>query len=231
MKNLLVSLILALVLLNCDKKDPIPVEDWQPSTIDGQFIFNTFKSVGLARDGKIQKWSQSQVFYWFDPASTKDGFTESAVDSIFMQINELSKSCQFIKATDESKALIKIFNGFSADFEKKYKQEVSGAELRAGGLAFLSFQKDAFEKVNIWLSNVLTSTQKRNVARHEIGHAIGFSHVPTQRSIMWDTVTDKYDTRQYTDVDKAYIQILYDTQAKAGMTQNQLIPVFKTYLK
>jgi hypothetical protein len=231
MKNLFISLLLAIILLNCSKSDPEPVIDWQPSSIDGQFVFNTFKSVGLARDGKIQKWSQNQIFYWFDPSSVKDSYTEAAVDSIFMQINELSKSCQFTKSSDESKALIKVFNGFSADFEKKYKQEVSGAELRAGGIAFLTLQRDAFDKVNIWLSNVLTSIEKRNVARHEIGHAIGFSHVPTQRSIMWDTVTDKYDTRQYTDVDKAYIQILYDTQAKAGMTQAQLIPVFQKYLK
>jgi predicted Zn-dependent protease len=68
------------------------------------------------------------------------------------------------------------------------------------------------------------------VSRHEIGHAIGFSHVPTKRSIMWDTIDLEYNPIDYTDVDKSYIKILYDSRTKAGMTQQDLIPIYKDYL-
>ena len=54
--------LLLLAVLACGKtEDPTPIEtNWEPKTIDGQFVFNTFKSAGLGGSrGKIQKWAKS----------------------------------------------------------------------------------------------------------------------------------------------------------------------------
>lgn len=227
-----ISLVFALA---CSKSEtPIPVDTtWQPSTIDGQFVFNTFKSAGLGGSrGKIQKWSQSEVFYWFDNDGSGTSSLVSISDSVFTQINQNSQSTKFIKTTDESKANIKIFSGRDTEFEAKYKLSLQG-ELQVGGTAFMtiSSSKNELEKVVIWVTSIFPTLDRRLVTRHEIGHAIGFSHVPTKRSIMWDTIDLEYNPRAFTEVDNNYIKILYDTRTKAGMTHEELFPVYMDVLR
>ena len=227
--------LLLLAVLACGKtEDPTPIEtNWEPKTIDGQFVFNTFKSAGLGGSrGKIQKWAKSEVYYWFDTESKHTNDLLAVSDSVFTQINQLSQSTKFIKTSDESKANIKFYSGRDTDFEAKYKLSLQG-ELQVGGTAFMSISnaKDEIEKVVIWVTSVFPILDRRLISRHEIGHAIGFSHVPTKRSIMWDTIDLEYNPTDYTDVDKAYIKILYDNRTKAGMTQQNLIPVYMDVLK
>ncbi|MFY7911496.1 MAG: matrixin family metalloprotease [Emticicia sp.] len=232
--RILIALILFIVLA-CSKSETTPQTDttWEPSTIDGQFVFNTFKSAGLGGSrGKIQKWPQSEVYYWFD----KDGSGTSSLiaisDSVFAQINQYSQSTKFLKTSDESKANIKIFSGRDTEFEAKYKMSLQG-ELQVGGTAFMtiSSSKQEIEKVVVWVTSVFPTLDRRLITRHEIGHAVGFSHVPTKRSIMWDTIDLEYNPTDFTDVDKNYIKILYDTRTKAGMTHEDLFPVYKSVLK
>lgn len=227
--------LLLLAVLACGKtEDPTPIEtNWEPKTIDGQFVFNTFKSAGLGGSrGKIQKWAKSEVYYWFDTESKHTNDLLAVSDSVFTQINQLSQSTKFIKTSDESKANIKFYSGRDTDFEAKYKLSLQG-ELQVGGTAFMSISnaKDEIEKVVIWVTSVFPILDRRLISRHEIGHAIGFSHVPTKRSIMWDTIDLEYNPTDYTDVDKAYIKILYDNRTKAGMTHLNLIPVYMDILK
>jgi predicted Zn-dependent protease len=206
---------------------------WQPSTTEGQFVFNTFKSVGLGGSrGKIQKWSKSEVYYWFDNDGSGTSSLMSISDSVFTQINQFSKSSKFIKTTDESKANIKIFSGRDTEFESKYKLSLQG-ELQVGGTAFISIasSKNELEKVVIWVTSVFPTLDRRLITRHEIGHAIGFSHVPTKRSIMWDTIDLEYNPTAFTDIDNNYIKILYDNRTKAGMTNEELFPVYTDVLK
>jgi predicted Zn-dependent protease len=206
---------------------------WQPSTTEGQFVFNTFKSVGLGGSrGKTQKWSKSEVYYWFDNDGSGTSSLMSISDSVFTQINQFSKSSKFIKTTDESKANIKIFSGRDTEFESKYKLSLQG-ELQVGGTAFISIasSKNELEKVVIWVTSVFPTLDRRLITRHEIGHAIGFSHVPTKRSIMWDTIDLEYNPTAFTDIDNNYIKILYDNRTKAGMTNEELFPVYTDVLK
>lgn len=222
-------------VLSCGKTStPTPIDTtWEPSTIDGQFVFNTFKSAGLGGSrGKIQKWPQNEVYYWFDKDGSGTNSLVAISDSIFAQINQYSQSTKFLKTTDESKATIKIFSGRDTEFETKYKMSLQG-ELQVGGTAFMtiSSSKQEIEKVVIWVTSVFPTLDRRLVTRHEIGHAIGLSHVPTKRSIMWDTIDLEYNPTDYTDVDKNYIRILYDTKTKAGMTHEELFPVYKDVLR
>jgi hypothetical protein len=204
---------------------------WQPSTTDGQFVFNTFKSVGLGGiRGKIQKWSKSEVYYWFDAEGTGTSSLLTISDSVFTQLNQNCQSTKFIKTTDESKANIKIFSGRDTEFESKYKLSLQG-ELQVGGTAFISSSKNELEKVIIWVTSVFPTLDRRLITRHEIGHAIGFSHVPTKRSIMWDTIDLEYNPTAFTDIDNNYIKILYDIRTKAGMTHEELFPVYMDILK
>lgn len=235
MASRLIIAVSLVVVLACSKSAaPTPVDTaWQPSSIDGQFVFNTFKSAGLGGSrGKIQKWPQSEVFYWFDNDGSGTSSLTAISDSVFTQINQNSKSTKFIKTTDESKANIKIFSGRDTEFEAKYKLSLQG-ELQVGGTAFMSISssKHEVEKVVVWVTSVFPTLDRRLVARHEIGHAIGFSHVPTKRSIMWDTIDLEYNPTAFTEVDNNYIKILYDTRAKAGMTHEELFPVYMDVLK
>ncbi len=230
----LISSLLITVLACTKTETPTPVDTiWEPSTIDGQFVFNTFKSAGLGGSrGKIQKWAKSEVYYYIDVSNVATNAIAEVSDSVFTQINLNTQSTKFIKTTDESKANIKIYSGRDTEFEEKYKLSLQG-ELAVGGTAFITISstKDELEKVVIWVTSVFPILDRRLVTRHEIGHAIGFSHVPTKRSIMWDTIDLEYNPRDYTDVDKSYIKILYDSRTKAGMTQQDLIPIYKDYLK
>lgn len=232
--RILIAISLVFVLACSKTEIPIPVDTtWEPSSIDGQFVFNTFKSAGLGGSrGKIQKWPQSEVYYWFDTEGTGTNSLVAISDSVFSQINQYSQSTKFIKTADESKATIKIFSGRDTEFEAKYKLSLQG-ELQVGGTAFMSISssKNELEKVVIWVTNVFPMLDRRLITRHEIGHSIGFSHVPTKRSIMWDTIDLEYNPTDYTDVDKNYIKILYDTRTKAGMTHEELFPVYKDVLK
>jgi hypothetical protein len=222
-------------VLSCSKTEtPIPVDmTWQPSTTDGQFVFNTFKSVGLGGSrGKIQKWSKNEVYYWFDAEGTGTNSLVPISDSVFTQINQISQSTKFIKTTDESRANIKIFSGRDTEFESKYKLSLQG-ELQVGGTAFISISssKNELEKVVIWVTSVFPTLDRRLITRHEIGHAIGFSHVPTKRSIMWDTIDLEYNPTAFTEIDNNYIKILHDNRTKAGMTHEELFPIYKDVLR
>jgi hypothetical protein len=232
--RILIAISLVFVLSCKRTETPAPVDTtWQPGTTDGQFVFNTFKSVGLGGSrGKTQKWSKSEVYYWFDNDGNGTSSLMSISDSVFAQINQLSKSSKFIKTTDESKANIKIFSGRDTEFESKYKLSLQG-ELQVGGTAFISIasSKNELEKVVIWVTSVFPTLDRRLITRHEIGHAIGFSHVPTKRSIMWDTIDLEYNPTAFTDVDNNYIKILYDTRVKAGMTHEELFPVYMDVLR
>jgi hypothetical protein len=232
--RLIIASILLTVLACSKTETPTPIDtNWEPTTIDGQFVFNTFKSAGLGGSrGKIQKWAKSEVYYWYDTESTPTNTLIAITDSVFAQINQYTQSAKFIKTTDESKANIKLFSGRDTEFEAKYKLSLKG-ELQVGGTAFMSISnaKDEIEKVVIWVTSVFPTLDRRLISRHEIGHAIGLSHVPTKRSIMWDTIDLEYNPTEYTDVDKNYIKILYDSRTKAGMTQQDLIPVYKDVLK
>lgn len=232
--RILIALLLFIVLA-CSKSETTPQTDttWEPSTIDGQFVFNTFKSAGLGGSrGKIQKWPQSEVYYWFDKDGSGTNGLIAVSDSVFAQINQYSQSTKFQKTTDESKANIKIFSGRDTEFEAKYKMSLQG-ELQVGGTAFMtiSSSKQEIEKVVVWVTSVFPTLDRRLITRHEIGHAVGFSHVPTKRSIMWDTIDLEYNPTDFTDVDKNYIKILYDTRTKVGMTHEDLFPVYKDVLK
>ena len=233
-QRLIIASILFVVFACGKTETPTPVDtNWQPSTIDGQFVFNTFKSAGLGGSrGKIQKWAKSEVYYWLDIESTHTKDIEAISDSVFAQINLLTQSTKFIKTTDETKANIKIFSGRDTDFESKYKLSLQG-ELQVGGTAFMtiSSSKNEVEKVVIWVTSVFPTLDRRLITRHEIGHAIGLSHVPTKRSIMWDTIDLEYNPTDYTEVDKSYIKILYDNRTKAGMTHEELFPVYMDVLK
>jgi hypothetical protein len=230
--RILIAISLVFVL-SCSKTEtPIPVDTtWQPSTSDGQFVFNTFKSVGLGGSrGKIQKWSKNEVYYWFDAEGTGTNSLLPISDSIFTQINQISQSTKFIKTSDELRANIKIFSGRDTEFESKYKLSLQG-ELQVGGTAFISSSKNELEKVVIWVTSVFPTLDQRLITRHEIGHAIGFSHVPTKRSIMWDTIDLEYNPSAFTEIDNNYIKILYDNRTKAGMTHEELFPVYKDVLR
>ena len=121
--RILIAISLVFVLSCIKTEIPIPVDTtWQPSTTDGQFVFNTFKSVGLGGSrGKIQKWSKNEVYYWFDAEGTGTNSLVPISDSVFTQINQISQSTKFIKTSDESRANIKIFSGRDTEFESKYK--------------------------------------------------------------------------------------------------------------
>jgi hypothetical protein len=230
--RILIAISLVFVL-SCSKTEiPIPVDTtWQPNTTDGQFVFNTFKSVGLGGSrGKIQKWSKNEVYYWFDAEGTGTNSLLPISDSVFTQINQISQSTKFIKTSDESRANIKIFSGRDTEFESKYKLSLQG-ELQVGGTAFISSSKNELEKVVIWVTSVFPTLDQRLITRHEIGHAIGFSHVPTKRSIMWDTIDLEYNPTAFTEIDNNYIKILYDNRTKAGMTHEELFPVYKDVLR
>jgi hypothetical protein len=233
-QRLIIASILLIVFACGKTESPTPIDtNWEPTTIDGQFVFNTFKSAGLGGSrGKIQKWEKSEVYYWLDLESKATNDILAISDSVFTQINLLSQSTKFIKTTDEAKANIKIYSGRDTDFESKYKLSLQG-ELQVGGTAFMSISsaKNEVEKVVIWVTSVFPILDRRLVTRHEIGHAIGFSHVPTKRSIMWDTIDLEYNPTDYTDVDKSYIKILYDNRTKAGMTHEELFPVYMDVLK
>jgi hypothetical protein len=233
-QRLIIASILFIVFACGKTESPTPIDtNWEPTTIDGQFVFNTFKSAGLGGSrGKIQKWEKSEVYYWLDLESKATNDILAISDSVFTQINLLSQSTKFIKTTDEAKANIKIYSGRDTDFESKYKLSLQG-ELQVGGTAFMSISsaKNEVEKVVIWVTSVFPILDRRLVTRHEIGHAIGFSHVPTKRSIMWDTIDLEYNPTDYTDVDKSYIKILYDNRTKAGMTHEELFPVYMDVLK
>lgn len=233
-QRLIIASILFIVFACGKTESPTPIDtNWEPTTIDGQFVFNTFKSAGLGGSrGKIQKWEKSEVYYWLDLESKATNDILAISDSVFTQINLLSQSTKFIKTTDEAKANIKIYSGRDTDFESKYKLSLQG-ELQVGGTAFMSISsaKNEVEKVVIWVTSVFPILDRRLVTRHEIGHAIGFSHVPTKRSIMWDTIDLEYNPTDYTDVDKFYIKILYDNRTKAGMTHEELFPVYMDVLK
>ena len=95
----------------------------------------------------------------------------------------------------------------------------------------ISSSKNELEKVVIWVTNVFPTLDRPLITRHEIGHAIGFSHVPTKRSIMWDTIDLEYDPTAFTEVDNNFIKILYDTRAIAGMTHEELFSVYMDVLK
>ena len=230
----LVIASLLLSVLACGKTEtPTPDIAWEPTTIDGQFVFNTFKSAGLGGSrGTVQKWAKSEVYYYIDVSNVAVNAISATTDSVFAQINIHTQSTKFIKTTDESKANIRIYSGRDTEFEEKYKLSLKG-ELAVGGTAFLSISssKNELEKVVVWVTSVFPIVDRRLITRHEIGHAIGFSHVPTKRSIMWDTIDLEYSPTDYTDVDKNYIKILYDARTKAGMTHQDLIPVYKDYLK
>lgn len=233
-QRIIIASILFIVFA-CGKTETItPIDtNWEPSTIDGQFVFNTFKSAGLGGSrGKIQKWAKSEVYYWLDLDSTPTKEIAAISDSVFAQINLFTQSTKFIRTTDEAKANIKIFSGRDTDFESKYKLNLQG-ELQVGGTAFMTISstKNEVEKVVIWVTSVFPTLDRRLVTRHEIGHAIGLSHVPTKRSIMWDTIDLEYNPTDYTDVDKSYIKILYDNRTKAGMTHEELFPVYMDVLK
>jgi Matrixin/Protein of unknown function (DUF2927) len=234
LNRFLIASMIFLVFACSKTETPTPVDtNWEPTTIDGQFVFNTFKSAGLGGSrGKIQKWAKSEVYYWFDAEGTGTNALVAISDSVFSQINQFTQSTKFIRTTDESKANIKIFSGRDTEFEAKYKLSLQG-ELQVGGTAFMSISnsKDEIEKVVIWVTSVFPTLDRRLISRHEIGHAIGFSHVPTKRSIMWDTIDLEYNPTDFTDVDKAYIKILYDNRTKAGMTHQDLFPVYKDVLK
>lgn len=232
--KILIASLLCIVIACGKTETPTPIDtNWQPTSIDGQFVFNTFKSVGLGGSrGKVQKWAKSEVFYWYDTESTPTNTLIPISDSVFAQINQYTQSTKFIKTTDESKANIKFYSGRDTDFEAKYKLSLQG-ELQVGGTAFISIlnSKNELEKVVIWVTSVFPILDRRLISRHEIGHAIGFSHVPTKRSIMWDTIDLEYNPTEYTDVDKNYIKILYDNRTKAGMTHEELFPVYRDVLK
>ena len=235
MYSRILTAISLVFVLSCNKTEtPKPLDmTWQPNTTEGQFVFNTFKSAGLGGSrGKIQKWSKNEVYYWFDNDGSGTSSLISISDSVFTQINQFSKSSKFIKTTDESKANIKIFSGRDTEFESKYKLSLQG-ELQVGGTAFISIasSKNELEKVVIWVTSVFPTLDRRLITRHEIGHAIGFSHVPTKRSIMWDTIDLEYNPTAFTEVDNNYIKILYDNRTKAGMTHLELFPVYKDVLK
>lgn len=232
--KILIALLLFIVFACGKTETPTPIDTkWEPTSIDGQFVFNTFKSAGLGGSrGKIQKWAKSEVYYWFDFEGSHTNDLIAISDSVFNQINQFSQSTKFIKTSDEARANIKIFSGRDSEFEAKYKLSLQG-ELQVGGTAFMSISssKDELEKVVIWVTSVFPILDRRLISRHEIGHAVGFSHVPTKRSIMWDTIDLEYNPSDYTDVDKAYIKILYDNRTKAGMTHEELFPVYKDVLK
>ena len=232
--RILIAISLVFVL-SCNRTEtPTPIDmTWQPNTTDGQFVFNTFKSVGLGGSrGKIQKWSKTEVYYWFDTEGTGTNSVMAISDSVFTQINQNGQSTKFFKTSDESKANIKIFSGRDTEFESKYKLSLQG-ELQVGGTAFISISssKNELEKVVIWVTSVFPTLDRRLITRHEIGHAIGFSHVPTKRSIMWDKIDLEYNPTAFTDIDNNYIKILYDTRVKAGMTHEELFPVYMDVLK
>ena len=48
---------------------------------------------------------------------------------------------------------------------------------------------------------------------------------------MWDTIDLEYNPTAFTEVDNNYIKILYDTRAKAGMTHEELFPVYMDVLR
>jgi hypothetical protein len=48
---------------------------------------------------------------------------------------------------------------------------------------------------------------------------------------MWDTIDLEYDPTAFTEVDNNFIKILYDTRAIAGMTHEELFPVYMNVLK
>jgi Matrixin len=231
----LIIVSILLTVLACSKTEtPTPVDtNWEPTTIDGQFVFNTFKSAGLGGSrGTIQKWAKSEVYYWYDENNAATKTLIAISDSVFTQINQYTQSTKFIKTIDESKANIKFYSGRDTDFEEKYKLSLQG-ELQVGGTAFMSISssKNELEKVVVWVTSVFPTLDRRLISRHEIGHAIGFSHVPTKRSIMWDTIDLEYNPTDYTDLDKAYIKILYDNRTKAGMKHEELFPVYMDVLK
>jgi hypothetical protein len=67
MLNKLLIASLFIIVFACGKTEtPTPINTkWEPLTIDGQFVFNTFKSVGLGGSrGKVQKWAYNEVYYW-----------------------------------------------------------------------------------------------------------------------------------------------------------------------
>lgn len=231
MIRFIASVLFVGFIISCNKEVVVPVvEKWEPTTNEGLFTYNTYKTVALQKDGKVQKWDKEKVYYWFDNSGVFLDYMVSATDSIFLQINELTQSSKFEKTTDEAKADIKIFHGYYLDFEDKYKLKI-GNELRLGGTAFSYIDNNVYQKVVIWVNNHQLENERKLVLRHEIGHALGFLHVPTQKSIMWDTVDETYNNREYTKLDKEYIMIHYDKRTKAGMTQLELSPVFKDYLK
>ncbi len=206
---------------------------WQPTDTEGQFVMNTFKSAGLGGSRNlVEKWNKSEVKYYFEKegAATKD-LIEYA-NKVFGEINTLSQSPKFFETSKVDEADIILYSGRDTDFEKKYQMSLEG-ELQVGGTAFMTTGKTTHEikKSVIWITSVFPELERKLITRHEIGHAIGLSHVPTQKSIMWDTVDIFYNPEEFTSLDKKYIQILNDKRVKAGMNFEDLIRVFQTYLQ
>ena len=95
----LIIVSILLTVLACSKTEtPIPIDtNWVPTSIDGQFVFNTFKSVGLGGSrGKVQKWAKSEVLYWYDTESTPTNALIPMSDSVFAQINQYTQSTEFV---------------------------------------------------------------------------------------------------------------------------------------
>lgn len=206
---------------------------WQPTDTEGQFVMNTFKSAGLGGSRNlVEKWNKSEVKYYFEKegVATKD-LIEYA-NKVFGEINTLSQSPKFFETSKVDEADIILYSGRDTDFEKKYQMSLEG-ELQVGGTAFMTTGKTTHEikKSVIWITSVFPELERKLITRHEIGHAIGLSHVPTQKSIMWDTVDIFYNPEEFTSLDKKYIQILNDKRVKAGMNFEDLIRVFQTYLQ
>ncbi len=234
--KLIASLLLVLsIVWAC--KEPAVIPDttklWEPASIEGQFIFNTYKVLGFNDNGLTQRWDKAEVRYWFDESNPKTEVIKGITDSIFVQINALSTSTKFIKTNDETKADIILYSGRSEDFETKYKLDL-GKELQVGGTAYTSFEnaQGRIKKVVIWITSIFPVLERKIITRHEIGHAIGFQHVSTQKSIMWKTFDlEKYDATNFAEIDQSYIKIHYNPNIKSGQTFAQVNSVLKENLK
>jgi Matrixin/Protein of unknown function (DUF2927) len=232
--KLLVALLLT-IFWACKETaiTPDPVVLWEPVTIEGQFVFNTYKVLGFNDNGLTQRWDKTEVRYWFDESNPKTAVIKGITDSVFTQINALSTSTKFIQTSDETKADITIYSGRSEDFEAKYKLDL-GKELQVGGTAFTTFEnaQGRIKKVVIWVTSIFPILDRKVIIRHEIGHAIGFQHVSTQKSIMWKTFDlEKYDVTDFAEIDQSYIKIHYNPKIKSGQTFAQVNAVLKENLK